>query len=263
MARSAPRRRTPVDQIEDLILDLELRPGDPMPTEAALCEQLGISRSSVREAIRTLQSLDIVEVRHGHGTYVGQLSLSPLVSGLIFRSVLNTDQSFRTLRDVVSLRIALDLGVADEVCRVHGGHPDPTLRALVADMRTRTAAGLPFPESDGAFHSRLLSAVDNVLVRELAAAFWEVHTKVVPLLGFPPNTEIEHTVEAHDAILDALEAGDVDAYRAAVLDHYGPLTRAIDAASASTPAPAPASTPAPASASAPASAPTPAPAALG
>src|SRR5690625_4162533 len=66
--------------IQDLILAEGLAPGDPMPTEGALCEQLGISRSSVREAMRTLASLDIVEVRHGHGTFVGQLSLSPLRS---------------------------------------------------------------------------------------------------------------------------------------------------------------------------------------
>lgn len=228
----APVRRTLVEQIQDLILDLGLHPGDPMPTEASLCEQLGASRSSVREAIRTLASLDIVEVRHGHGTTVGQLSLAPLVSGLIFRSVLNADRSFQTLRDVVSLRIALDLGVADEVCRHYRGAVPPALRDYVDQMRDRTAAGLPFPEADGAFHSLLLSSVDNVLVRELAASFWEVHTKVVPLLGFPPNTEIEHTVEAHGAILDALDAGDVAAYRTAVLDHYGPLTRAIEAATA-------------------------------
>lgn len=221
-------RRTPVTQIEDLILELDLRPGDPMPTEAALCERLGISRSSVREAIRTLQSLDIVEVRHGHGTYVGRLSLAPLVSGLIFRSVLNADASFRTLREVLALRIALDLGVGEELCALHRGRSNLELRALVDQMRARTREGLPFPEADGAYHSRLLSEVDNSLVRELAASFWEVHTKVVPLLGLPPNTEIEHTVEAHDAILDALEAGDLDAYREAVLDHYGPLTRAIE-----------------------------------
>lgn len=232
-AKVAPaRRKSVVEQLQDLILELDLRPGDPMPTEATLCEDLAISRSSVREAMRTLQSLDIVEVRHGHGTYVGQLSLSPLVSGLVFRSVLNTDQSFRTLRDVVSLRIALDLGVADELCAQHVGTTNPELRGLVEQMRTRTAAGLPFPEADGAFHSRLLSQVDNTLVSELASAFWEIHTRVVPLLGFPPNTEIEHTVEAHDAILDALEAGDTAAYRLAVLDHYAPLTRAIEKASA-------------------------------
>lgn len=220
-------KRTAVEQIQDLILDLDLGPGDPMPTEAALCERLGISRSSVREAIRTLQSLDIVEVRHGHGTYVGRLSLSPLVSGLVFRSVLNTDDSFRTLREVVALRITLDLSVGQELCARHRGRSSPHLRELVDEMRTLSSAGLPFPDADGTYHGLLLSEVGNSLVRELALSLWEVHTRVVPQLGLPPNTEITHTVEAHDAILDALEAGDVAAYRAAVLDHYGPLERAI------------------------------------
>src|SRR5690625_7067445 len=88
------------EAIKDLILAEGLRPGDPMPTESALCERLGISRSSVREAIRTLSSLDIVEVRHGHGTFVGGLSLAPLVNGLDFRARAESHDELRTLRQV-------------------------------------------------------------------------------------------------------------------------------------------------------------------
>ena len=112
---------TAVDRIQELILEEGLAPGDPMPTEAALCERLGISRSSVREAMRTLASLDIVEVRHGHGTFVGALSLSPLVDGLLFRTRLDDGNDLRALREVVELRIALDLAVAEqlEIGRAH------------------------------------------------------------------------------------------------------------------------------------------------
>ena len=71
---SRMRRSTTADQIKQLILTRGLRPGDPLPTEAELCDILEVSRSSVREAIRTLSTLDIVDVRHGHGTYVGAMS---------------------------------------------------------------------------------------------------------------------------------------------------------------------------------------------
>src|SRR5690625_7562487 len=74
-----------VARIQDLILAESLAPGDPMPTEVALSEQRGISSSSVREAMRTLASLDSVEVRHGHGTFVRQLSLSRLLYWLRFQ----------------------------------------------------------------------------------------------------------------------------------------------------------------------------------
>lgn len=64
-------------EVVQLILDRKLQPGAPLPTEAELMEDLGISRNSVREALKALQALDIVEIRHGYGTYVGRASLTP------------------------------------------------------------------------------------------------------------------------------------------------------------------------------------------
>src|SRR5699024_7557803 len=109
------------EAIKELILAEGLRPGDPMPTESSLCERLGISRSSVREAIRTLSSLDIVEVRHGHGTFVGGLSLAPLVHGLNFRARSDAHEDLRTLREVLEVRIALDLSVAEKLVEQYRG----------------------------------------------------------------------------------------------------------------------------------------------
>lgn len=220
-----------VEEIKHYILEQGLRPGDPLPTETELCDELGVSRSSVREAMRTLSSLDIVEVRHGHGTFVGGLSMSPLVSGLVFRSVLDSEGDLRTLREVVDLRIALDMGTAEELVELHrDGPPRDDLRALVERMREHTARGEGFAEEDGAFHRELLAGLNNTIVRQLVSALWEVHTEAVPKLGLPPAQDIQRTVEAHAAMVDALEAGDVDAYRRAVTDHYQPLLNGIEAA---------------------------------
>src|SRR5699024_8707465 len=141
-----------VARIQDLILAEGLAPGDPMPTEGALCEQLGISRSSVREAMRTLASLDIVEVRHGHGTFVGQLSLSPLVDGLLFRARLNDGNDLRALREVVEVRIALDLSVAEQLVGHYRGTTNPELTGLVDEMRRLASQGEAFANADTAFH---------------------------------------------------------------------------------------------------------------
>lgn len=219
-----------VEEIKQYILELRLHPGDPLPTESELCEALGVSRSSVREAMRTLSSLDIVEVRHGHGSFVGGLSMAPLVSGLVFRSVLDSEGDLRTLREVVDLRIALDLGTAEELVELHRGRRRDDLRRLVDRMRGHTARGESFAEEDGEFHRELLAGLDNTIVRQLVAALWEVHTEVVPKLGLPPARDIDRTVDAHGAMLDALEAGDVEAYRTAVADHYQPLLTAIETA---------------------------------
>nr|WP_306238976.1 GntR family transcriptional regulator [Ornithinimicrobium cryptoxanthini] len=230
-----PRRRrqtgwSTAEEIKGFIRDEGLTPGDPLPTEAELGDALGVSRSSVREAIRTLESLDIVKVRHGYGTYVGGLSLAPLVSGLIFRGSLNQDGSFRTLREVLQVRIALDLGVADELSQVYRGTTNDELRELVDEMRRRSHAGEFFTDQDGEFHRRLLSPLDNTIVRQLVGAFWEVHTCVVPMLAIPTSAAIDDTVEAHEHMLSALEEGDSLAYQEAVIQHYAPLQRSIELA---------------------------------
>ena len=101
MVRSSEPNRYASDAIKDLIRARGLEPGDLMPTEAELVVELGVSRSSIREAVRTLTALDILEVRHGTGTFVGQLSLKPLVEGMVFRGVLLPGDGLQSLREII------------------------------------------------------------------------------------------------------------------------------------------------------------------
>ena len=115
MVRSSEPNRYASDAIKDLIRARGLEPGDLMPTEAELVVELGVSRSSIREAVRTLTALDILEVRHGTGTFVGQLSLKPLVEGMIFRGVLLPGEGFQSLREIIEVRTALDQALAPRI----------------------------------------------------------------------------------------------------------------------------------------------------
>lgn len=217
-----------VEAIKQYIVDNRLSPGDAMPTETAICEDLGVSRPSVREALRTLQSLDIVEIRHGRGMRVGSLSLTPMIEAVLFRARLDTGDDLRGLQEVVDVRIRLDISVAEELAAAYEGSSPRALHELVDEMREHVAAGEPFPEADEAFHNQLLSVLDNQLFTQINNAFWQIHSAAVPLLGLPQPREIEQTANAHLAMLEALERGDADAYREAVIDHYGPLQRLLD-----------------------------------
>lgn len=75
MAQDIERR------IKELILERRLGPGDPLPTEAELMELFEAGRVSVREALKALQAMNVVEIRRGFGTFVGSLSLSPSPRG--------------------------------------------------------------------------------------------------------------------------------------------------------------------------------------
>lgn len=68
-----------VKQLRELIIDQHIQPGDKLPSERVLCEQLNTSRSSVREALRSLELLGLIETRHGGGTFLADVSGNQLV----------------------------------------------------------------------------------------------------------------------------------------------------------------------------------------
>lgn len=218
---------TAITAIKDYIIQAHLRPGDPLPTESQLCATLMMSRSSVREAVRTLVALDIVEVRHGHGMFVGQVSMRPLVESLVFRGVLKPGDDYQSLREVVQVRSTFDSALTDEVVKAWRGRRDDAIDEVVEEMEKLAAAGEVFTEQDHRFHSMLLGALPNELFGHLMDAFWAVHTLTVPLLDTPQPEQIVRTANAHRAMLEAARTGDPDAYRAAVVAHYAPLTDAL------------------------------------
>lgn len=223
-----PLRVTTADRIKDFIMTEGLRPGDVLPTEAELGEYLGVSRSSVREAIRTLAALDIIEVRHGHGTFVGNMSLDALVQALVFRGVLSPGDDLKALREIVEVRQALDNSMAEQIVAALTGTKNRALHVLVDEMEDLAGEGKIFGKQDRAFHVGLLARLDNNLVGQLVAAFWDVHTAVVPKLGLQVAADLMATARAHGDMLDAAEAGDVEAFREAVSSHYLPISRTLE-----------------------------------
>lgn len=224
-----PRHSTVSGRIKDLILTRGLRPGDPLPPESELQDIFGVSRTSVREAIRSLTTLGIVEVRHGHGTFVGSMSLDAMVETLVFRGVLSPSDGLSALKEIVEVRMHLDRSVAQEITTALKGTHDEELHMLVQQMKSLAALGQNFGDQDRLFHTRLLQFTKNNLITQMVGAFWDIHFAVPPQLGFTLPADMEMTVTAHEDMLRAAEDGDVVAYQEAVVKHYDPLLTAIAA----------------------------------
>ncbi|XLE00612.1 FadR/GntR family transcriptional regulator [Streptomyces sp. 184] len=208
-------------EIMQLILDRGLRPGAVLPTETELMDDLGVSRNSVREALKALQALDIVEIRHGYGTYVGEASLTPLADGLTFRTLVQLGgNDAHALTEILQVREILEEGL---VSRVVESIPESDLDALdtiVARMETRAGQDEVFPEEDREFHEVLYRSIGNTLVPQLLGAFWNVFHRVAGARGWADDPSPMGTARRHKEIVAALRARDRERVRAAMTTHF-------------------------------------------
>lgn len=213
-------------QIKRLILEQKLVPGDPLPTEAELVDILDVSRNSVREALKALQAMRIVEIRHGFGTYVGTLTLDPFVEGVAFRAAVRHHQGEASLYELMEVREALEAGLVGQVARTLPAEDLAVLKGLVGRMEAEAATGRVDPGTDRAFHLALYRSLGNHLLSEVLDAFWEALRRVRDDLD-DDRPEPEVTWRQHHDIVTALEAGDGERAVEAMHRHFDGIRRRL------------------------------------
>jgi GntR family transcriptional repressor for pyruvate dehydrogenase complex len=125
--------REAIDKIRQMISSGELGPGDRLPPEHELAESLGVSRGSLREAVRALSHINVLDVRRGDGTYVASLQPRELLSGLVFAVEL---LQLRGLAEVLEVRrLLLPPAAALAAQRVTGVQLGQ-LRDIIAELET-------------------------------------------------------------------------------------------------------------------------------
>jgi DNA-binding FadR family transcriptional regulator len=223
------------ERIKKLIIDRRLPSGAPLPTEPELMEFLGASRNSVREALKALQAMGIVEIRHGFGTYVGPMSLAPMIEGLAFRTVAGHYRGEDSLLQLLELREAVETGL---ISRLAGRIPERDLvelDALVVRMEQQAAlGGAGLAETDRAFHATLYRGLDNVLLGEVLEAFWDAFHRVHTDLGGAPQDPLV-TCRQHREILDTVRSGDAIRAEEAIREHFGNIRARLSTTAPQTP----------------------------
>ncbi|HEY3506870.1 MAG TPA: FCD domain-containing protein [Actinocatenispora sp.] len=219
-----PRRATGSQELirermTSLILERGLRAGDPLPNEQELMSLLGVGRHPLREAMKALQAVGIVEIRHGFGTYVGAVGLQSLEDGLAFRMRQSMGGDLSDVRNVLEVREVLEVGLAAKVVAHFGRHGTDELADIVDRMRVRADAGEYFPDEDWAFHRALYQPLGNELVVGLVGVFWRAFAEVDTRLPGPRYTPAD-AFGWHRDLLDALRAGRPDRYAAAMTEHF-------------------------------------------
>ena len=137
-------------------------------------EALGISLPSLREALKSLEALGVVEVRQGSGTYVGQFSLDAFVEGLAFRIRLEASEHRRTISELLEIRMILEQAYIRQIAAAATDDQVSALNELVDRMRALAGDGREFAEEDWRFHELLYRPVGNTILDMLVRAFWDL-----------------------------------------------------------------------------------------
>lgn len=207
------------DQMKSFILERGLKAGDPLPNEQELMAQLGVGRHPLREAMKALQAVGIIEIRHGHGTYVGQVTLQSLEDGLAFRMSQSMAGDLRDVQNVLEVRQAIEVGLADEVVDYFSRHGFADLEPIVARMEEKAAAGEYFPDEDWAFHQALYEPLENRLIIDLLSVFWRTFAQVDARLPGARYTPAD-AASWHRDLLDALRTGQPEGFARSMKDHF-------------------------------------------
>mgnify|MGYP006159546383 CR=1 FL=1 len=219
--RTAPPKGTvtqrAIDQIKAMIADGLLGPGQRLPTERDLAVQLGVSRSSMREAVRALTFMGILEARHGSGVYVTQLAAGDLLES--FGVVADLSRGPQMV-ELLELRKVLEsTAAALAAARIDADQLAEVERHLRAmDTTDDTEEILAH---DVAFHRAINEAAGNDTMAAVLEGLSSrtFHTRV--WRGYQEEGAIERTRREHARIHRALVARDPEAARVAAAVHVG------------------------------------------
>jgi GntR family transcriptional repressor for pyruvate dehydrogenase complex len=203
-----------VRQVKAMIAEGRLKAGDRLPPERDLAEKFVVSRTSVREALRSLESLGLVEIRPGEGTFVRQVSIEALVEPLALLMVSQREAigelfEARRLLEPSLAALAASRATAEEV---------QEMTRILEEQAKEVASGRTGLAQDAQFHAAIGAAAHNRAITRIAHAIMDLLTQSrEDSLNTPGRPTRSH--EDHRRVLAAISRRDSEAARRAMLEH--------------------------------------------
>jgi len=216
--RSARRRPRPVgvdtlERLKRLIGDGRYQPGSALPAERELAATLGVSRPSLREALRMLAALGAIETRHGSGTRVSATSAGVLRASFEFLLLLDRP----TIDDLLDARGLIEGHLAARAAVLRDDHDLAALDDIVAVMHAHAIDSRAGKDANRRFHQAIAAAARSTVLERFMACLDDGIRACIESGAATADPATSHA--AHDAIHAAIVAGDADAARAAVAEH--------------------------------------------
>lgn len=199
-----------IDRIKRALLNGEISPGDFLPSETELTRSLGVGKSSVREAVKMLQAMGIVEVRQGQGTMIREIPGNDYLDSMAFHLLLTR----RLPQDVLDLRLMFE--PAYTVMAMHRATDEDVghIGAAVERLERAVRRGTQQAEDDLAFHQAILDATHNPLVVRIGETLMQLYESSI---GTSMKLIPDIALADHRAIYEAFRAKDEAAVREAIV----------------------------------------------
>jgi GntR family transcriptional repressor for pyruvate dehydrogenase complex len=206
-----------VQQIRTLIEEGKLKRNDQLPAERELSETFRVSRTTVREAIRTLESMKLLQSRQGDGTYVLVSSAEALIQPLAAALFKEKDD----IRDIFYIRKIIEPHVAELAAENATPQEMEELERILRKQEECIGQGENIIETDSAFHNLMANATKNRVMERLITALIDLLKKSREQYLFEDENDerAKRSLEGHQRVLSAVKKGDGDAARKSMLQH--------------------------------------------
>jgi GntR family transcriptional repressor for pyruvate dehydrogenase complex len=210
------------DRIRLLILDGTFPPGQPLPGERQLAERFGVSRGSIRDSLRVLETIGLLVTRHGQGTFPQELNVDSLVAPLA--SILSYRQDLEV--ELLDVRRMFEPAVARvAAARVTDAELADLQRILDAQSR-KLKSGQSAIVEDTAFHEALARATRNRVVVSIMATLNDLLVESRKL-ALKQEGRPSRSMQGHEAVVAALRRRDADGAAAAMREHIDQIANLL------------------------------------
>ena len=202
-----------IDRVREALLRQDLKPGDYLPSETELTKTLGVSKSSVREAVKMLQAMGVVEVRRGQGTRVREQPGVDYISPMVFHLLMEGGYP----SDLVDLRLMFEPAFSAMAMRRATEEDRARIRTALEGLESSVQAGTQVAEEDIAFHLAILQATKNPLVIRIGETLFQLFK---PSIAISMRHIPERAILDHRRVFEAFLSGDEARLREAVVQSY-------------------------------------------
>jgi len=213
------------DRIISQIQEGRYRAGDRLPTERELAEQLGVGRTSVREGLRFLEKLGVLEIRQGMGTVVRSLSLGEVFEHLVpVQTIIELPD--RDVRDIMHVRRVLEAESAQLAAQHATDRQLGRLEELLHGMAASLEKPRDYLEMDLEFHVVVAEAASNPMLAQLVNLIRDIYTRYFEIVLRDPEMN-KTSLGFHRRLYAALRDHDADAARQHILAHLSQAERDV------------------------------------